>query len=238
MNSRKIAPENSDTKGNQARGHHPAVLCGLCVLAALWLASAGGCQSPSENGAMAGAYYINPHKDLHKLGRVALVELDNTSSYPDVSADVTQALFLALQKKQVFSLTTVDHDDPAWHALQENLENLDSLQTLRRLLAMRDTLRCNALLIGTVTEYRPYPQLVLGLRLKLLDLTDGQLLWGLEQVWDAADKSIQKRVETYFKKELRSGFAPLREDLVVISSREFVKFAAYETAQTLEREDK
>jgi len=235
MNFRKIAPENGSGKGHPARGHRTPLLCGLCLLTALWLTSAGGCQSSSKNDAMAGAYYINPHRDLHKLGKVALVELDNTSSYPDVSADVTQALFLALQKKQVFSLATVDRDDPAWQTLQENL---DSLQALRQLLTMRDTLRCNALLIGTITEYRPYPQLVLGLRLKLLDLTDGQLLWGIEQVWDAADKSIQKRVGTYFKKELRSGLAPLREDLVVISSREFIKFAAYETAQTLERHDK
>ncbi|MBN2132436.1 MAG: hypothetical protein JW741_23240 [Sedimentisphaerales bacterium] len=235
MKSRKIAPQGPNAGGSRGRANSGAFLCDLCLIAALCLTSAGGCQNASENHAMAGSYYINPHKDLHKLGRVALVELDNTSSYPDVSADVTQALFLALQKKQVFSLTTVDHDDPAWRALQENI---DSLQALRRLLAMRDTLRCNALLVGTVTEYRPYPQLVLGLRLKLLDLTDGQLLWGLEQIWDAADKSIQKRVETYFKKELRSGFAPLREDLVVISSREFIKFAAYETAQTVDREDK
>jgi len=235
MNSSRIPPENSNTKPRRTRRNRDAVLRSFCLGAALWLASAGGCQSTSESGAMADAYYLNPHKDLRQLGRVALVELENTSSYPDVSADVTAALFLALQKKHVFSLSTVPRDDPAWRAVQENL---DSLQALRGLLAMRDTLRCNGLLVGTITEYRPYPQLVLGLRLKLLDLTDGQLLWGLEQVWDAADKGLQKRVETYFKKEVHSGFAPLREDLVVISSLEFIKFAAYETAHTLDREDK
>jgi len=235
MNSSRIPPENGNTKPSRTRRNRDVVLRSFCLGAALWLAAAGGCQSTSENGAMADAYYLNPHRDLRQLGRVALVELENTSSYPDVSADVTGALFLALQKKHIFSLSTVSRDDPAWRALQENL---DSLQTLRGLLAMRDTLRCNGLLVGTITEYRPYPQLVLGLRLKLLDLTDGQLLWGLEQVWDAADKSLQKRVETYFKKEVRSGFAPLREDLVVISSLEFIKFAAYEIAHTLDREDK
>jgi hypothetical protein len=181
---------------------------------------------------MADAYYLNPHKDLRQLGRVALVELDNTSAYPEISVHATRALFMELQKRQIFSLSIVSRDDPAWRGLQENL---DSLQALRGLLAVRDTLGCNGLLVGTITEYRPYPQLSLGLRLKLLDLTDGQLLWGVEQVWDARDKNVQKRVEIYFKEELSSGFAPLRENLIVISSREFIKFAAHETAETLDR---
>jgi hypothetical protein len=75
--------------------------------------------------------------------------------------------------------------------------------------------------------------MALGLRLKLIDLTDGQLLWGLEQIWDTADHSIEKRIEQYFKNELRSGVASLREELVVISSLRFGKFVAYEVAETL-----
>ena len=46
-------------------------------------------------------YYRSNDKNLHAIGRVALVELDNDSSYPQISADVSEALFLALQKKQV-----------------------------------------------------------------------------------------------------------------------------------------
>ena len=232
MKSSKSRPADSTPATANARSMRAGVLCSLHLCVAVVCAASCGCRLNSENDAMAKAYYLNPHKDLRQLGRVALVELDNMSAYPEISTDVTRALFIALQKKQVFSLTTVSHDDPAWQGLQQNL---DSLQALRGLLAMRDTLGCNGLLVGTITEYRPYPQLTLGLRLKLLDLTDGQLLWGIEQIWDAGDKSTQKRVEAYFKKNLSSGFAPLREDLVLISSREFVKFAAFETADTLDR---
>jgi len=180
---------------------------------------------------MAGSYYLNLHKEPRALGRVALVELSNTSIYPEISRDATEALFLELQRKQLFSLTRVSRDDPAWPALQENLDSPQGLQTL---LAVRERLKCDGLLVGTVTEYRPYPRLVLGLRLKLLDLTDGRLLWGLEQVWDSSDKSMQTRIQAYFKRPLGLGPTPLREQVVVMSPLEFVRFAAYETAQTLE----
>ena len=202
----------------------------IVVLSAL----VGGCGSGQKANGMANSFYLNPHKDLSTLGRVALVELDNKSGYPAISADMTEALFVALQKKQLFGLSVVHQDDPAWRGLQENL---DSLQALKQLLAMRDALKCNALLVGTVTQYQPYPRMAVGLRLKLLDLTDGQLLWGLEQVWDSADASIRKRIQHYSSQELRSGSAPLQDEMVVISSLRFGKFIAYEVSGTLVRNE-
>jgi hypothetical protein len=174
------------------------------VAALVLVALPCGCESSQENGGMAGSFYLNPYQDLGDLGRVALVELDNNSGHPQISADLTEALFVALQKKQIFGLTIVHQDNPDWKGLQANL---DSLQALRQLLVMREALKCNGILVGTVTEYTPYPHMSIGLRLKLLDLTDGQLLWGLEQVWDSSDHGIQKRIRRYFKDDLRSGCA-------------------------------
>jgi hypothetical protein len=75
--------------------------------------------------------------------------------------------------------------------------------------------------------------MAIGLRLKLVDLRDGQLLWALEQIWDSSDKTTEHRIKSYFKYQMRSGFAPLREQLVAISPLEFIKFVAYEVAETL-----
>ena len=193
-----------------------------------------GCESHAKSNALANSYYLSPNKDLRRLGRVALVELDNTSSYPPISMEITEALFLETQKEQVFGVMAVRRDDPTWQSLRENL---DSLQALRQLATIREALNCSGLLVGTITRYEPYPHLVIGLRLKLLDLTDGQLLWGLEQVWDSADRSIQKRIQAYFRDEQRrSGNTTLREELVIVSSLHFCKFVAYEIAQTFECE--
>lgn len=193
-----------------------------------------GCESVQDDGAMANSYYLSPNKDLRRLGRVALVELDsNMSAYSQFAPEMTDALFLAVQKEQLFGLTAVRRDDKEWQSLRQDLT---SVEALRQLAATREALRCNALLTGTVTQYRPYPHLAVGLRLQLLDLTDGQLVWAIEQVWDSADKSVQRRVKTYAKAQVRSGAEPIREELVVVSTLNFVKFVAYEVARTLERE--
>lgn len=180
---------------------------------------------------MANAYYLSPHKDLRRIGRVALVEMDSASNNAEIAAQISSAMFLETQKRQVFGLMVVPRNHPAWRGLQENLA---SLQGLRQLQAAREALGCNGLLLGTVTRYEPYPHMAIGLRLKLIDLSDGQILWGLEQVWDASDKSIQKRIKTYLQDQRRAGQAVLHEELAVVSPLSFSKFVAYEVATTFE----
>lgn len=189
-----------------------------------------GCQSHEASKPPADYYYLNPNKRLTTIGRVAIVELENDSSYPQMSADVTGSLFRALQKRQVFGLTIVRRDDPSWRSLQ--LDG-DTMYSLDQILAIRETLKCDAILLGTITEFRPYPHMTVGLRLKLLDMRDGQLLWALEQVWDGADKAIEQRTKSYFKAQKGSGFAPLHEQLATVSPLEFIKFVSYEVAATL-----
>lgn len=175
-------------------------------------------------------YYLNPNKSLTMVGRVAIVELDNNSSYPKISTDVIEKLYQAVQKKQIFGLTVVHQSDPSWRSLQLDL---DSKYTLDQLSAIHETLKCEAVLLGTITEFRPYPHMTIGLRLKLIDLRDGQLLWALEQIWDTADKTTEYRIKDYFRSQKRSGYAPLHEQLATVSSLEFIKFVSYEVAETL-----
>ena len=189
-----------------------------------------GCRTHSASAPVSGYYYLNPNKKLTDVGRVAIIELDNDSSYPQISSDITGSLYQALQKKQVFGLTVVRQNNPSWRSLQ--LQR-DSNYTLEEIMAIREVLKCDGILLGTVTEFRPYPHMAVGLRLKLLDLRDGQLLWALEQVWDSADKTTEKRIKSYFKSEKRSGFAPLHEDLAAVSPLEFIKFISYEVVGTL-----
>jgi hypothetical protein len=207
----------------------------LCPLSSVLVLLAGGCDSDRESRPSADSYYLSPYKDLRKVGRVALAEIAGVSDDPQIAATVTDALFLEAQKKQVFGVMAVRRSDPAWQTLQENL---DAPQTLRQLAAAREALKCNGLLVGTLTKYQPYPHMVIGLRLKLLDLTDGQLLWGMEEVWDSSDRSIQKRIKNYLKEDRKAGHSPLREELVIVSPLSFCKFVTYEVAGTFERTEK
>lgn len=190
-----------------------------------------GCVLNNGSQRAADYYYLNPHKDLSAAGRVVVVELDNDSTYPQMSSEMTEALFQAIQKKQLFGITVVRQNDPVYRSLQ-----LDSgpPYTLDQLVSMRQQLGCNAILVGTVNAYQPYPHMSIGLELRLLDLADGQLLWAIEQIWDTTDRTTEQRIGAYYKAEMRSDGAQLQEKLVTVSPLGFVKFVAYEIAETLQ----
>lgn len=179
---------------------------------------------------LADYYYFNPDKNLADIGKVALIQLNNNSNYTEISEDATKSLYEELQKKQVFSLRVVPENDPAWRSLQIDL---DSSYTIEQLVTIRKALRCDAVIFGTVTEYTPYPHMIIGLRLKMVGLDDGQLIWAFEQVWDTTDKKTEYRIRKYLQNQTNTGATNLSERLVTISSIKFLKFVAYEVAQTL-----
>jgi len=190
-----------------------------------------GCSLNNTHKSNANYYFLNQNRNLSAVGRAILVQLANDSAYPQISSDVTDAIYEAAQKKQVFGLTVVRENDPRWQNLQ-----LDKFAdySLEQLSAMHKSLKSNAVLRGTVTRYEPFPHLVIGLRLELIDLTDGQLLWALEQIWDAADKNTQDRINDYYNHSFLPGSKSLEVGLGTVSSLKFIKFAAYEVAETLQ----
>lgn len=175
-------------------------------------------------------FYMNPDMDLTEIGKVVLVQPDNKSDYPQISTDVIRSLFEELQKKQVFSLRVIPDTDPAWRALQLNL---DSTYTLEQLMTARKTLRCHAVMVGTITEYQPYPHMVIGLHLKMINLDDGQLIWAFEQVWDTTDKKTEYRIKKFLANQTQPVSPNMDERLVTVSSIKFLKFVAHEVALTL-----
>lgn len=202
------------------------------MLLALILA---GCQSSSDKCPPSEAnYYLNPQKSVCAIGRVALIELDNLSAQPQISMDTTDALYEAIQKRNLFGLIVMWRSDPACKGLLvENNANY----SLDQLALLRKNLKSDAVLFGEVTQYYPYPRLAIGLRLKMMDLRDGSLIWATEQFWDTTDKQVEKRIENFFKRQVRSGYDPLDYRMAIVSPHMFLKFVAYEVGQTIRTQD-
>jgi hypothetical protein len=199
------------------------------IIIAIVLAGFCGCSIYRAPVPLGDYYYINPDADFARIGKVALIQLKNNSTNQQISLDVTAALYEQIQKKQRFSLRVVPENDPDWRSLE--LE-ADSPIKPRQLLLAAKTLHCDAVMLGEITQYSPYPHMVLGLRLRMVDCSDGRLLWAFEQVWDAADKKTEYKIKKYLADQARCGTQGLGEQLVAVSSIEFVKFVGYEVAMT------
>jgi hypothetical protein len=188
-----------------------------------------GCSKHSASSAASQGY--QPRTISHRgIKTLCLVEFENSTSSPQISADITESLYQAIQKRDLFDLSLIRTTDINWKNLPIRP---DTPFTLEQVMAARKMLGIDAILLGTVTSYTAYPHMAMGLHLKIIDLRDGQIVWKTEQIWDTADKNMEERIKKYFQDQLRPGFSPLDEKLAMMSSINFLKFISFDIAKTL-----
>ena len=193
--------------------------------------AAPGCVWPPDPPDREVAFFLSSRQDVLRLRRVVFVELSaRGETLPETAWDTTQALASAVQDKRLFHLDVVRRADPRCRDL--SLDRLEPL-TLQQLAQMRQDLNCDAVMFGHVNHFQPFPRMQLGLSLKLMDLKDGKLVWGIDNIWDSTTKETERAIKKYFHEKVRSGYDPLGYELVLKSPRAFQKFVAYEAAETL-----
>lgn len=199
----------------------------VCLLSAVLLS---GCAAPCPPEDPIG-YALPSAHEVRRLGRVVFVELVGDAEVtPRTARQTTEALAHALQARQLFHVDVVDLHDPLCRDLP--LARPDAL-TLAELSMIRRALGCDAVLFGRLYDVDTFPHMRMGLYLRLIDLKDGRLVWGVDHVWDSADRALARRVRRYFACEVRDGFDPAGHEIVFTSPRAFRRFVAYETAATL-----
>jgi hypothetical protein len=188
---------------------------------------AGGCYIAKPAAETQVQCYLDKTADFSSVGKIAVLELEDESvSSPDLGKTLTQTLSNTLGKKQLFSVRTVYRTDPEWKGL-----NLDEIQSLSS--QIQKQLKVDAILTGTISRYRSYPQLLAAMRFKLLDLRNGNLLWAMENVWDSTDKNTEQRIKYFFDTQMRTGYQPMNWQIVINSPSAFHKFVMYEVVSTL-----
>lgn len=200
------------------------------LTAAALLALAPGCALVKPVTPETGHYYINPKTDFSQVGRVVILELDNETRTRDLARPVTEALAQAVQKRHLYSVRVLSEKDPRWIDL--DLESAD-FYTIDDMAQMHRKLDADAVIFGRITQHYTYPRMLIGLHLKMIDLNQGSVIWGLEQVWDTTDKRTEERMRAFFDREMREGYEPYHWELVITSPRAFQKFIVYEIARTL-----
>jgi hypothetical protein len=203
----------------------------LVPLAAAALGLLSGCVRIAEPPDEPIAFYVSSRRDVLRLRRVVFVELAAEGDCPArIAWDTTEALAYAIQAKRFFHVDIVRRTDPVCRDLP--LDRIGALD-VHELPRIGKALSCQAVLFGRVRHFQPHPRMQMALNLKLVDLRDGKLVWGVDQAWDTADGNVENRIRKYFRREVRGGYEPLGYELVLNSPSAFERFVAYEAANTL-----
>jgi hypothetical protein len=176
-------------------------------------------------------FFLSSRRDVLRTRRVVFVELmPEGTCPPQIARDATDALLHAVQRKRLFHVDVIRRTEPMCRDLP--LDRLEAL-TIEHLAEMRESLGCDAVLFGRAGRFQPYPRMQLGLYVKLINLRDGKLVWGIDEFWDTTALKTQRRIQRYFRREVRDGYEPLGWELILQSPRAFQQFVAYEAAGTL-----
>jgi len=206
---------------------------GYCaaVFAAMLAGLPAGCKpaAPVNNVPPIG-YHLSSPDELRQVRKVAFVSLYGGADGDTIPGELTQELFQSIQGRRLFQMELIDKTDTAVAGLDPALHQSMDLDQMSRL---RANLGCDAVLIGTVLDFQAYPRMQLSLRLRLIDIRQGKLLWGVDQVWDTSAKSVENRIEAYYRKKQADQFEPLDWRMALVSPKSFEKFVAYEVAGTL-----
>jgi len=200
------------------------------ILVLLFILSSG-CRLVRPVVPETGHYYLDRNANFSSVGKVVVFEFSNNSNNVNIPMTLTHAVTEALQKKHLFTVKSFSRDNPSWRKL--DIDNKASY-SMEELSLIRKQLGADAILFGSISRYRSFPHLTLGVHLKMVDLRSGELLWAIEQLWDSTDRYVERRMKKYYKEHMRSGYEPMSWEVLITSPKAFNKFVVFEIAQTFD----
>ncbi|MCY2925083.1 MAG: hypothetical protein NT031_06520 [Planctomycetota bacterium] len=202
------------------------------MLAAGLLAAAllGGCDKPTVAPEPLIPCYLESPGVLAGVGRAVLVEPPSDPSTAAVARDVTQALSREMAGRQIFQVDLATPGETGLDAAALDGRHTISLEQMKTL---RDALRCDVVILTVMTEFHPYPRMRMGLRMQMLDLRAGRLLWSLDHVWDGTEEATTQRIQRYHTTRTPGMADPLEWRVALVSPKAFGEFVAADVARTL-----
>jgi len=137
------------------------------------------------------------------LKRVLVLPLAHEDSPSELSsgcemlAPVLEAELIKTKKFEVVAASPKDiqalSGQPTWSGAE--ILPPDFFGSLQRVYG------CDAVLFCQLSTFHAYPPLVIGWRLKLVDLTTQKIIWATDVVYDAGDPAVSKSAEAYQKQQ-------------------------------------
>ncbi|MEO0480589.1 MAG: hypothetical protein AAF196_14005 [Planctomycetota bacterium] len=199
-----------------------AVVLGLILCA---------CQSTGSRDAVPIFSERQSDEALRSVQRVMVLPMQNADGVTAETEQVRDSLARALVRTGRFEVR------PLPDGSEEQSRIYDSVRraTLapRDLVALGERYQIDAVVLGTVTSFRPYEPPQFGLRTRMLSLHDGSTLWQAEAVLDASDDAVAADVRRYAEDEQAEETSLHGWRMTFLSPRRFIDYGTSRIASTL-----
>ncbi|MBN1916615.1 MAG: hypothetical protein JW889_01795 [Verrucomicrobia bacterium] len=207
------------------------VLIGAAVLQ-------GGCSERARNRAV---LHFEPQHAItnwsrdtrfEQLGirRVAVMPFIDRSRYAAASTQLTESFVSELRKARRFDVTESRVDEPLAQ-LTAARGSFDAVKV--RLLG--ETLNVDAVVVGEITEYRPYRPLAIGLRIVMVDTRSGRVVWTVDEMFDTDELAVANLARAYYYDIVDPEASEYKADRPLRSMATFTRCVCYHFIRTLDR---
>lgn len=207
----------------------------VCAVGCLWLA---GCASMP----LVGAGYYQPTNFFvasaprpTPVRRVAVLPV--TTDDPSLDAEsgrnsLEPVLYTELARRGAFELVFVSPEQLrsiTGHrsAIAESVLPADLFERIHAATG------CEAVLFARLTRYHPYAPIVVGWSMKLVDSEQKQILWAVDEVFDAGQPAVSQSAKRYYTANINTA-PPLGDpDSILLTPRRFGQYAASAVLDTM-----
>ena len=213
------------------------------LAAGIWLAGAGSLTAgsawdaapkPASDRPDANVYRLNERLEPH-CRRVAVLPLAANASEPETksgAAALESVLHAELGKLALFELVFISPADVkrwtgkfSWAAEEKLPADL--------LKQVGESSGCDAVLFVRLAHYRAYSPLQVGWNLKLVDAATRQIIWAVDEVYDAGQPVVADRAKHYYRRHGHTGLPLQDRRTILMSPRLFGEYAANAALATL-----
>jgi hypothetical protein len=194
------------------------------------------CATTAADKAKSGNFFQASDKLADDVQRVLILPLASDKRQADLVAgceSLEPVLQAELAKTRKFEIV-VASAETLRSCTGRALWSAEDALPLKFFESLREAYGCDAVLFCQLTAYKAYAPLSVGWRLRLVDARSRQTVWASDEVFDAADKSVQEGVRRFEKLPKVTWFNPQSSDwLARHSPRRFGQFTLATVLATL-----
>lgn len=210
------------------------------ILSLLLISLLTGCQSTqqfarsvgiAESPPRPGNFYLNEEK-IFDIQRVVMLPVHAPAAGLATESDIDLQFLSKLTGTQLFEVVSLSREDLARRFGQRSFSSAGALsQSLFEYIEA--TTSADAVVLFDITTYHPFQPIKVGVRGKIISLGEQEILWAVDELYDAGARKTSRDAEMYEKRHRVQFPSSKQHDSILMSPTRFMAYAAERCILTL-----
>lgn len=177
------------------------------------------------------SFYKSEEYNDANVQRVLLVPFTFETRRDKIVKEVTDAFFIELQKSTKFD-TIVPQESLDLFLQQGDIWNRGVVRA-EIIIEARKRYKVDAIIFGTITQYKPYEPPILGVKVGMFSTVSGNVMWSSDAIFDSSESSVIQLVKTYYKNKFQKKQTLYDWRIILLSTKRYAQFVAHHIIVTL-----